>query len=294
MAVLQPPMPDQLKEAVQGKVVLVTGAASGIGLATAKLLAASNAEIIGVDMGSEERLSKAAAEIGHGAVCYPCDVSSWEQQLELFKRIVQQFGLIDAAFLNAGTHKEMITVSGGHDAEAADKLVECNYLADEEDGTGALRQPSQSVFQVNFMGVLYGIKLAAHHMKKQKHGGRIIATVSANAYLAIPSSPQYDASKHAVLGLVRSTSQRAELLDSNISVSALCPSMTRTPMTDVVATERLQGIKASEPKDVAQAVAWLVSNPRGEVNGKAVMVKGEELREVEDSYRGWMYPLFAG
>ena len=65
-------------------------------------------------------------------------------------------------------------------------------------------------------------------------------------------------------------------------------------MTDIVASERLQGIKTSEPKDVAQAVAWLISHPQEEVNGKTVMVKGQELREVENSYRGWMYPLFAG
>ena len=72
------------------------------------------------------------------------------------------------------------------------------------------------VYDVNLVGVCYGIRLAIHVMKRQVGGGCIIAIVSANVYLTQPSSAFYDASKHVVLGLVCSTAQRANVLTSHI------------------------------------------------------------------------------
>ncbi|KAK3054475.1 hypothetical protein LTR09_004744 [Extremus antarcticus] len=109
--------------------------------------------------------------------------------------------------------------------------------------------------------------------------------------MAIPSSGIYDASKHAGLGLVRSTAQREDVQAAGISIS--CASLTKTPMTAIVAQERLAGIKSSEPADVAQAAAWIAANTQAEVNGTTVVVKGQEMFEVEASYRKWMLPLFA-
>ena len=111
------------------------------------------------------------------------------------------------------------------------------------------------VYDVNLVGVCYGIRLAIHVMKRQVGGGCIIAIVSANVYLTQPSSAFYDASKHVVLGLVCSTAQRANVLTSHISISALRPGLTWTAMTDMIARENTQHVRSSESKDVARAVA---------------------------------------
>lgn len=294
MATLTAPSDEQLAAVAKDQVVLITGGASGIGLATAKMFARAEAKVLIVDVGEEDRLAKIAASIGNGATHYRCDVTSWTSQVKMFDEIVEKHGRVDIAFLNAGLHLEMQTVAGGEKGEEARKRVDCDFLAEElDEASGALKKPSMRVFDVNLFGVCYGMKLAVHAMKRQVGGGRIVATVSANAYLTQPSSGFYDASKHAVLGLVRSTAQRADVQASHISISALCPSLTWTAMTDMIAREYTQHVRSSEPEDVARAVAYLVTTPCKVTNGQTVLANGKELFEIEASYQGWSSPIFS-
>lgn len=294
MATITVPSDEQLAAAAKDQVVLITGGASGIGLATAKMFARAGAKVVIVDLGVDDQLAEIAASIGNGTTQYRCDVTSWAEQVKMFDEIVKSHGRIDIAFLNAGVHFEMQTVAGGEKGEEARKRVDCDFLAEEMDeASGALKKPSMRVFDVNFFGVCYGMKLAVHQMKRQTRGGRVIATVSANAYLTQPSSGFYDASKHAVLGLVRSTAQRADVQASGISISALCPSLTWTGMTDIIAREYTTHVRSSEPGDVARAVAHLVIAPHETANGQTVLAKGKELFEIEASYHEWSPPIFS-
>lgn len=295
MSSLRAPDIEQLKSAVDGKTILITGGASGIGLASAKLAAAAGARVVVADVGDEGRLKNAVAQIGHGSIYVRCDVTSWTQQIDMFESIVQSHGSIDIAFLNAGLYFENQTATGGPSGEAARQRVECNFLAEEKDtGSGMLKEPPRMVFDVNLFGVLNGVKLAVSQMKKQKDGGRIIATISANAYMPTPGLDMYVASKHAVLGLVRSVAMRPDLMEADISVSALCPNLTATPMTAAIDVSKLVGIRGSAPEDVAQGFAWLATNPKEYVNGQTAVAKGQDLFEAEDSYREWMMPKFSG
>src|SRR5690242_17654377 len=108
------PSPEELAKGVQSKVILITGSASGIGLAIASLLAAHGAQIVIVDL-KEDRCESAAKLVGNGAVYKTCDVSSWEEQLALFEWVVRKFGALDVVMANAGIDPEMdISMPDGH------------------------------------------------------------------------------------------------------------------------------------------------------------------------------------
>jgi NAD(P)-dependent dehydrogenase (short-subunit alcohol dehydrogenase family) len=108
------PSPDDLAKDVKSKVILITGSASGIGLAIASLLAAHGAQLIIVDL-KEDRCEAAVKSVGHGAVYKTCDVSSWEQQLSLFEWVVDEFGALDVVMANAGIDPEMDnSMADGH------------------------------------------------------------------------------------------------------------------------------------------------------------------------------------
>lgn len=293
MTTVSRPSKDDLSKSLEGKILLATGAASGIGLATAKLFYSHGAKVVIADLG-EDRLKDAAAKIGPECKHYQCNVTSWSEQLGMFQWVKDNIGSPDIVFCNAGVDLEMKAIAGdAHETKAGEKVA-YNYLVDEVDeGSSTLKAPASTIIDVNFWGVLYGIKLATHYMRKAS-GGRIIVTGSANSYWAVPAMNMYDASKHAVLGLMRSTAQRQELSAARITVSMLSPSFTATPMTSILTEESTTGIKMSEPEDVAWAVAYMATAPAEAVNGCTINVKGTELREVEKSYHGWAAPIFEG
>ncbi|OCT46277.1 putative oxidoreductase,short chain dehydrogenase [Cladophialophora carrionii] len=181
------PPPSVLTERLHhSKVVLVTGAASGIGFAAAQLFAQHGAKVILVDLASS-RLEAAAEEIGHGCDFRACDVTKWEQQVALFDWVKHTYGPPEIVCLNAGIDPELAT---SENPSAKEKVVS-NYLASESEpreGAGEdnsqLKQPPTTVLDVNFYGVLYGIKLAVHHFSAGK-GGRVVITGSAASHMPV-------------------------------------------------------------------------------------------------------------
>lgn len=106
MSIIQRPTPEFLSSKVKSKVAVVTGSASGIGYATAKLLAEHGAHVVVVDLNTEQS-QKAAESIGHGAISHACDVTSWTQQVELFHWVISKFGALDLVMCNAGVDPEV-------------------------------------------------------------------------------------------------------------------------------------------------------------------------------------------
>ena len=281
MTSLTLPTLQAFSQAVKDKVVIITGAASGIGFAAAQRFANSGAQVVIADL-NEKIGNQAAEDIKHDCVFIKCDVSSWQDQLHLFSTTRSRYGNIDIVVCNAGLNPEIVcsgTSTENGDMDAKDK-VKYNFLADEfdEGSDGHLACPSTVVMDINFSGVLYGIKLASYYMSRE--GGRIIAIGSAASYVGVPDQSIYSASKHAVLGLVRATSARTDLRKKKISVSMVAPWLTNTSMTRDLNLEK--DVLSSTSSDVGWAVAYLACLPWDKVNGKSIWVQGQSYTEVED------------
>ena len=207
--------------ALEGRVAVVTGGASGIGLATARRFGAEGAEVVVADIAVEAG-QKAAEEVG--GRFRQLDVSkpsSWEALLALEPQI-------DIAHLNAGV------VTGSFDG--FDSLTDDQY---------------SRIMGVNVDGVVNGFRALPPVMAAK--GGSIVVTASIAGIIPFPQDPIYTMTKHAVLGLARSLAPL--LAPRGIRVNAVCPGITETPLLgEAINLLRNAGFPVVDPKDVASAV----------------------------------------
>jgi NAD(P)-dependent dehydrogenase (short-subunit alcohol dehydrogenase family) len=228
-----------------GQLVLVTGAASGIGRATAFAFAEAGARVIAVDLDGEGagRTAELSRLIGAPeAWAEVVDVSDEQAMVKLAEKVAAEYGVVDVLVNNAG-----IGLSGSFlDTTAEDW---------------------RKVLDVNLWGVIHGCRLFGRQMVERGQGGHIVNTASAAAYLPSRSLPAYSTSKAAVLML--SECLRAELAGRGIGVSAICPGIVNTSITSTarfagVAPEeeqrrqrraaKLYGLRNYPPEKVAEAV----------------------------------------
>ena len=231
---------------LQGKVAIVTGAASGIGKASAALFAAEGAKVIAADIESEEGI--VGADAGREE-----DVSGL---VELAKR---EHGGLDIFFANAG-------ISGG---------LASIFEQSPEDW--------QEILRINLIGPFLAIKHGGAAMK-ERGGGSIIATASVAGIRAGAGGPAYSASKAGVINLVKVAA--TQLCASNIRVNAICPGLIETGMTKPIydmarssgKEERLGHLnplkRGGEPNEIANAALFLASDEASYVNGHAMVVDG--------------------
>ncbi|KAA8646790.1 hypothetical protein EYZ11_009958 [Aspergillus tanneri] len=280
MTTVPRPSSDTLTDSVANQVAIVTGAAQGIGLATAVLLARHGARVVLVDC-NEAALQEARETVGKDAPYRICDVGDWEQQVALFQWVTNTVGHVDLVVCNAAVNPE-IALLQTHDESQCRKMscqVCYNYLADEhQDST--LRRPYTQLFDVNLHSVIFGLKLAIHHMRPRGRG-RIIVTGSAASYVPVPSQTLYTASKHAVLGLVRSTALMDEVTSAGIAISWVAPWLTLTPMVQGLAATVQDHMLRSLPEDVAWAIATAACNW---AHAKGYWIQGQNITEVEGAY----------
>ncbi|NGO07996.1 glucose 1-dehydrogenase [Streptomyces sp. HC44] len=242
-----------------GKVALVTGAGSGMGLATARAFAESGAAVALVDL-DESALKAAAGELtdsGHQALALTCDVSDEDQVAAMVDRTVETFGRLDMAFNNAG-----IQIPS---SDAADEP------ADAFDRVNA----------VNLRGVWACMKHELRHMRAQG-GGAIVNCSSLGGLVGLPGRASYHASKHGVIGLTSSAA--LEYAPRGIRINAVCPGTIDTPMvSDMIAKGDLDRVEAeaNQPinrlgtaEEIAQAALWLCSPGASFVIGVALPVDG--------------------
>src|SRR6476661_8741493 len=231
---------------LSGKIAIVTGAASGIGKATAALFRAEGAEVIAADMAEAENVVRA-------------DAGSEAHVSGLVDRAVRDHGGLDIFFANAG-------ISGG---------LASIFEQSPEDW--------EKILRTNLIGPFLAIKHAAPALK-ERGGGSLICTASVAGIRAGAGGPAYSASKAGVINLVKVAA--TQLAGANIRVNAICPGLIETGMTRGIydsaraaGKEELIGHlnpmkRGGEPDEIARAALFLASDESSYVNGHALAVDG--------------------
>jgi NAD(P)-dependent dehydrogenase (short-subunit alcohol dehydrogenase family) len=243
----------------ENKVALVTGAGSGMGLATAKAFAEAGAAIVLADFRAEavEAEARSLIAAGYKAIAVRCDVSDDAQVESMVDRTVAEFGRLDAAFNNAGVMARI--------AATADSS----------------RDDWDRVIGVNLRGVWSCMKYELRQMQRQGSGA-IVNNASVGALTGNPGIASYIASKHGVVGLTRTAA--LEYVKHGIRVNAVNPGLIDTPIArDVVngSEQAYEDIakhvpigRAGTPAEIASAVLWLCSSGASYVVGHALTVDG--------------------
>jgi 15-hydroxyprostaglandin dehydrogenase (NAD) len=223
---------------IEGKSAVVSGAASGIGRATAKALARAGAKVIVADMDEAGGATTVDMIGGEGgiAVFRRCDVTKTEDLAAAFAAAQEHFGAFDIAYNNAGI--------GGED-----------LFADE---AGAW----QRTIDINLTAVIDATRIAVREMQRGR-GGVIINTASMGGLLPMPGSPVYAATKAGVINFTRSLAYLAP--QNRIRVNAICPSFTDTPLVRKSGDERVEQMKQQvggilQPEDIAAGVIELIED----------------------------------
>lgn len=251
---------------MKGKNVIVTGAGGGIGRSTCLKLAESGANLVLVDR--DEKLAaetqKLVEKAGVKAIVVIADVTKESEVKKYVETAVAEFGTVDGFFNNAGIEGQI------------QPTAELSYA------------DWQKVIDVNLNGVFLGMRYVLPVMRKQKSGS-IVCTGSIASFLGLPMTVAYNASKHAVAGIVRTTA--TEEAKHGIRVNGVAPGFINTrmfqdiagvllpDMKDKLAAAKTAGSSApigrlGEPEEVANVVRFLLSDEASLVLGAIVAVDG--------------------
>ena len=242
------------------KVILVTGGSTGIGKATAAILAGEGATTIIFDLQDEAGAATVAeiAQAGGKAEYRHVDVADYDQVRAAIADIVARHGRLDGAFNNAGIEGPALKI--------------LDYSMEDW----------ERVLRVNLTGVFACMKCEIEQMTQQETGGSIVSTASVAGLVGLPGACSYNSSKHGVVGLTKTVA--LEYAASNIRVNAVCPGFIETPMLERVTDasvkikDKLIGQvpmkRVASPDEIGHAVSWLMSDKSSYVTGVALPVDG--------------------
>ncbi len=237
---------------LSGRAALITGAAAGIGRASALAFASAGASValVDIDAGGLEDTAAAVRALGARAAVLPADVTDLQAVTEAVGRAVGVFGRLDAALNNAGVPGPYVPL---------DEYEEADFLR---------------ILQVDLAGVWRCMRAEIRYMRAQRSGA-IVNTSSMLGSAAMPDNGAYIAAKHGVHGLTRAAA--LELGGTGIRVNAIAPGVTRTGMTSAVSDELLRTVplgRIAEPAEIAAAAVWLCSPEASYITGSVLVADG--------------------
>ncbi|KAK1967705.1 short chain dehydrogenase [Colletotrichum sublineola] len=248
---------DRDLSSLKGKVVIVTGGSSGIGLATVATLLSHGASVVSADINP----SAEQPESSYSFV--KTDVTVWADLVALFKEAKKTHGRIDHVFANAGV---------GPLAE---------YLSTDVDANGDPIEPTHTTFDVGLKGVINTATLAIYHMRQQAEGGSIVITGSTTGLQRL-RAVDYAATKHAVLGFGRGLVPLLESAKIPIRVNILAPTWAESNVVPVMkdVMEKL-GVEIQSAEAVARCAALLMADHSR--NGHVIHVQLGKYKEIDES-----------
>lgn len=251
-------MPNE-QGSLAGKAAFVTGAANGIGRATALAFAREGASVVVADVSEQgnQETARMIEQAGGRALAVRCDVARAEDVKAALDRAVGAFGRLDLAFNNAGV-EQPLTAAADLTEQAWDRIAAIN---------------------------LRGVFLCMRHeipLMLRQGGGAIVNTSSGAGVKGFAGQAAYCAAKHGVIGLTRAAA--LDYAKANIRINAVCPGIIETPMMDrfsggtpegrarVIAQEPVG--RMGRPEEIAAAVVWLCSDAAAFVTGHAMVIDG--------------------
>ncbi len=242
---------------LSGRVALVTGSAQGMGFATAKMMSQNGMKVAMIDY-SVEKLDEAVAELtalgGEEVFGVPCDVSDEEAIQKAVQSAAAHFGRIDV-------------------------LVNCAGILSSTKIPDITRKEWDRVLAVNLTGSFFMIQAALPYLKESACPRIVNVSSTAGRGGGVENSMSYSASKGGLCAITRGIAR--QLSSYHITVNAVCPGPTRTPITDAYTPEQLAKLNSSnlvgrlgEPDEMAAAICYLASEEAGYVTGAMLDVNG--------------------
>jgi len=248
---------------LEGRSIIVTGAAQGLGLAISRMIAREGGSVLMADIldNDNEVVQQAVASVGDTSSYVRCDVTQASQVRETVQHAVSRFGSLDGLVNNAG-----VGITGPI--------------------TEITEQQFDTTVAVNLKGVFLFLQQAIRQMLKQSNGGSIVNIGSAGSVVGTPELMLYAMSKHGVAGITRCAG--VEYAEKGIRVNSVCPGPLWTDMMQTAAMEmygtddpaeiaRKQHVprgKLGMPDEAAEAVVWLLSERSKNCNGSMLMTDG--------------------
>ena len=240
---------------LEGKVALVTGAATGIGAACSRALAREGATVACTSLPTDPipEVVDSILAAGGKAIGIPLNVTDPQQAAEVVDRIASELGAIHVLLNNAGITDDQLFIRMKPDSW-------------------------RKVLSVNLDGVFNVTQPVVKHMMKQREG-RIISISSVVGLMGNPGQANYAASKAGIIGLTKALAR--ELGSRNITVNAIAPGYIRTPMTDKLTEEQKKALlehlaipRLGLPEDIAEAVVFLAGPGGAYISGEVLNVSG--------------------
>nr|MBC7612108.1 SDR family oxidoreductase [Pseudopedobacter sp.] len=245
---------------LKDKVVLITGAGSGIGEATAKLFGTHKSIVVvsDINLKSAEKVANEIRNNGGKASAIETDVTQFEQVKELIQSVITKHSRLDVMVNNAG-------IGGKNQAKTADHSLDDWH----------------NVIAVNQTGVFYCMKLALEQMLKQGHGN-MVNVASLAGLKASANNLSYSASKFAVVGMTKSAA--LEYGRKNIRINAVCPGFTHSALLEQLLSvspdmgDKLKRFipmgRFGEAEEIAEAICWLASENSKFITGQTITLDG--------------------